>query len=574
MITKIFVFKMNKLTAFRLDNRPSGGFLLLNTEDEGYMKYFKKIFLLISCILPLCFAGCKPVVTITAPANGDTFAVGETITFEGQATDPLHPNLDDTAFVWTSDKDGGIGTGASLTTVSLSAGEHTITLTVTDPDGQVGQSSVKITIGNGGVSTTTTATTSIAATTTSTVTGINLDAPLPQPQSSQEALAFDINTFGMQEYKLLSQDNALVNFSFSPYSISNCLAMIYTGAKNSTALQMADVLDYTLPQEELPQVFGGLAAEMVLKNNADNATDYNLMLKIANSGWLQKDYVFLPSYTEILQSGFNASVSPTDFKKDPEGARQTINQWASDNTAGKIPELIPKPAINDAIRLVVVNTVYFKGSWSLPFIESSTQDNPFYLIDGTSKTVPVMNNTGTYKYARGDYFQAVALAYHQPSTLGMVIVLPDLGKFAQVEEKITAGGLYAILHNMQPNSVKLGMPKFKTKTHRSMKADLEALGMTDVFHFGVADLSGIDGNGNLPEKLYLVFVEHEAVIDVNEKGTEAAAATAAGGGGGGGPGPEPIEFTADRPFIFAIYDRATETVLFLGRILDPSQQAQ
>jgi len=134
------------------------------------MKYFKKIFFLICCVLPLFLAGCKPVVTITAPANGDTFTVGETITFDGQATDPLHPNLADAAFVWTSDKDGEIGTGPSFASSNLSEGEHTITLTVTDPVGQSGQSSVSITVGNDGVPTTTTTIENASTTTTTTAT--------------------------------------------------------------------------------------------------------------------------------------------------------------------------------------------------------------------------------------------------------------------------------------------------------------------------------------------------------------------------------------------------------------------
>ena len=134
------------------------------------MKYLTKLFFLICCVLPLCFTGCKPVVTITAPANGDTFAVGETITFEGKATDQQHPDLGDDAFVWISDKDGEIATGASFTTAGLSEGEHTITLTVTDPSGQSGQSSIKITIGNDGTSTSTTTIESIPTTTITTGT--------------------------------------------------------------------------------------------------------------------------------------------------------------------------------------------------------------------------------------------------------------------------------------------------------------------------------------------------------------------------------------------------------------------
>jgi hypothetical protein len=154
-----------------LINRPAGSFSTPNTKKEGSMKNSKKIFYLICCVLTLCFAGCKPSVTIISPTNGAIFEVGKTITFEGKATDQQHPDLGDDSFVWTSDKDGEIGTGASFTSADLSEGQHTITLTVTDPSGQSGHSSVTITVGN----VTTTTTTGGGATTTTITTSTDTD---------------------------------------------------------------------------------------------------------------------------------------------------------------------------------------------------------------------------------------------------------------------------------------------------------------------------------------------------------------------------------------------------------------
>jgi len=410
-----------------------------------------------------------------------------------------------------------------------------------------------------------------AATTTSTTEGnIALDKPLPEPANAKQELAFGINTFGMEIYKLIAQANTTSkNLVMSPYSISNCLAMIYAGAKNNTEQQMAGTLHYTLSQQELHETFGNLGADLVTGNNADNSSMYVLKLKIENSGWFQKNYSFLTSYTDILASQHKAELTYVDFINDTENTRQTINQWASDKTQGKIPELIPAGAIHELTRLVVVTAIYFKGTWCTPFYASMTTSRPFHLLDGTDKNVPTMQQQGTFEYADTSMLKAVKMYYF--GTLAMVIVAPDSGKFNEVTRQITAGGLYSIMHDMKSTLLKLKMPKFHARTNRKINDDLKTLNMTDVFSCDLADLSGIDANKN-PEKLYLDFVIHEAVIDVDEKGTEAAAATAAGVAGTGMNPNEPIDCTIDRPFLFAIYDTNTDAVLFLGSVLDPSEK--
>jgi serpin B len=272
-----------------------------------------------------------------------------------------------------------------------------------------------------------------------------------------------------------------------------------------------------------------------------------------------------------LESSYGAKVSFLDFVNNYEIALDTINQWVDNETQGKIPELIPKGLLNSSIKLVLVNTVYFKGSWQNPFDERLTVNRPFYLLDGSTIDVPTMTGTESVKYLEGKEFQAVSLPFVDQGSLAMVILLPNKGLFEKVEQEVTAGGLYSVIHHMQSGEVNLHIPKFYVRTNRKLNDDLTAMGMPDVFSSDTADLSGIDnGFGNL----FISFVIHEAVVTVNEKGAEAAAATAAGGAGGGFPPPKPVEFIADHPFIYAIYDRTTDAVLFLGRILVPEQDKE
>jgi len=279
----------------------------------------------------------------------------------------------------------------------------------------------------------------------------------------------------------------------------------------------------------------------------------------------------LSSYTDVIAADHRADVRTVDFASDPEGAEDTINQWASDQTNGKIPRLLQNN-VTAATCLVAVNTVYFKGSWAEPFDASLTKILPFYRLDGTSAAVPMMYKPEEYyRCLMADTFKAVLLPYCYGSTLGLLIIEPAEGSFSEIEKTVTAGGMYALARDMSSVKLNLTMPKFKTRTRRLINDDLIFLGMTDVFLAEKADLSGMDGGGK-PYNLYLQFVVHEAVIDVDEKGTEAAAATAAGVDATGMPLPEqPVDFTLDRPFIFAVYDTATDAVLFLGRVLDPSQ---
>lgn len=393
-----------------------------------------------------------------------------------------------------------------------------------------------------------------------------LDDPFPSPQSDTEKLGFDIDTFGFDLYRQLKDAEFNdSNFVVSPYSISNCLGMVYAGARNATAQQMAAVLHYTFAQEELTAAFGDLTSGLVAKNNIVSTPDDMLTLKIANSGWFQENYPFLSDYIDTLTTGYAAETSTVDFKNQTEESRALINQWADNATEGKIPELIPNNVIDTSTRLVVVNAMYFKATWQYPFVKDYTHYSPFYLLDGSTTSVPIMNGAERWlQYLEEKDYQAVVLPFTDKGTLAMAIILPRNGLYEKVEQKITGGGLYSVVHHMSPSLVSVKLPKFYTRNSLNLVNTFKAMGMTDVFFSDTADLSGISDQPGL----VLGFIIHEVVIDVDEKGTEAAAATAAGINYTAGP-TEPVKFTADHPFLYAIFDTETDAVLFLGRVLKP-----
>ena len=400
-----------------------------------------------------------------------------------------------------------------------------------------------------------------------------LDDILPSPQDNTQELAFGMSTFGFDLYDELAdatgQDDNIV---FSPYSISSCLGMVYAGAAGQTAVQIADVLNYTLDDDTLHQTFGNLSADLIAQNNIDaselmDEEDYELTLKINNGGWLQQNYGIIDTYTDILKDHYDALVSFVDYVADYDTIDDEINSWTDNATNGKIPQLISENMINAATRLVLVNTIYLKGSWQYPFDKDLTEDQPFYTLDGSPVTVPMMVQTESFGYAEDGQLQAVSLPLIR-SSLGLVIILPKKGKFNTVEQDISTDGLYGIVQAMERTKVSCTIPRFKVRTKRKLNDDLKALGMTDAFS-GNADFSGMTGG---PNSLFISFVVHEAIIEVQEKGLEAAAATAVVMIEGAYPDPSgPVDFIANRPFLYAVYDHQSDAVLFLGRVMVPEE---
>ncbi|HUV43237.1 MAG TPA: serpin family protein [Dehalococcoidales bacterium] len=355
------------------------------------------------------------------------------------------------------------------------------------------------------------------------------------------------------------------NIFYSPYSISLALAMTHAGARGETEQQMADTLHFTLPQGSLHPVFNGLDIELNKRGEGAKGKDgEGFRLNIVNAIWGQNGYSFLPGFLDVLAENYGAGLRTLDFDTEPEESRLTINNWVSDQTEKRIENLIPQGVINELTRLVLTNAIYFNAAWLYPFNENSTEDGPFHLLDGTAVIAPMMKQTEMFGYAEGDGYQAVELPY-DGNELSMVILLPRADQFQAFERALDAQRVSTILTSLERRSVALTMPGFEFESEFSLKETLAAMGMPIAFSMG-ADFSGMTGN----YELFIAEVVHKAFVSVDESGTEAAAATAVMMQLTGMP-ERPVEVTVDHPFIFLIRDVKTDSILFIGRVVNPNE---
>ncbi len=389
------------------------------------------------------------------------------------------------------------------------------------------------------------------------------------PLTEKQELVAGNTAFAVDFYKALAASSG--NMFYSPYSISLALAMTYAGARGDTADQMAKTLHFPLPQERLHPAFNAL--DQALKNQPaqdDLSTPtpevIPFEMNIANSLWGQKDFTFLQEFLDTLASNYGAGMELVDFSANSEKARRAINAWVAEQTQGKIKDLIPPGLVDPSTVLVLANAIYFKAGWVYNFNKDLTADAPFTLLDGSRVSVPMMSlgSDEWLPYNAGDGWQAVALPY-QGWTTEMVILLPAEGQFSQFEQELTAGRLDQILAGLSRRGVALSMPKFGFTSQYKLEDTLRELGMPLAFAPGKADFSGMDGR----QDLSISFVVHKALVNVDESGTEAAAATAVGMALSAMLQSE--EMKVDRPFIFLIRDTTTGSILFMGRVLDPSK---
>jgi serpin B len=384
----------------------------------------------------------------------------------------------------------------------------------------------------------------------------------PDVSTSEQALLVEGNSaFAFELYQALREQDG--NLFYSPHSISVALAMTYAGARGETAEQMAGTLKFLLEQEGLHPAFNWLDAELASRGEGAEGKDgEGFRLNIVNAIWGQKDYSFLTEFLDVLAENYGAGLRILDFINETEKSRVTINDWVSDQTEGRIKDLIPQGAIDALTRLVLTNAIYFNAAWAYPFDEDLTANGPFYLLDGGQVTVPMMSQTESFGYTEGEGYQAIELLY-DGDELSMVILLPASGNFEAFEEGLQADKVSDIINALQPAQVALTMPKFEFDSEFSLTDTLAAMGMPIAFS-GAADFSGMTGSLDL----FISEVLHKAFVSVDEAGTEAAAATAVIMEETAMPD-QPIEVTIDRPFIFLIRDIETGAVLFVGRVMNP-----
>ncbi|MDD5590821.1 MAG: serpin family protein [Dehalococcoidales bacterium] len=384
------------------------------------------------------------------------------------------------------------------------------------------------------------------------------------PDASQAELAALVNgnsAFAFDLYQELSGGDD--NLFYSPYSISLALAMTYAGARSETAQQMSDALRFSLLQDRLHPAFNSLDIELAQRGEGSQGKDGDgFRLNIVNAIWGQNDYQFLDRFLDLLAENYGAGLRILDFAGAPEESRTIINDWISDQTEGRIEDLIPQGLINALTRLVLTNAIYFNAAWQYPFAEEATGDGTFYLLEGNEITVPMMRQTESLGYAEGDGYQAIELPY-DGHELSMVILLPARDNFESFEASLDALQADAILGSLEQREINLTMPRFEFESDFSLKKTLTALGMPVAFSAD-ADFSGMTGKRDL----FIADVVHKAFVSVDEAGTEAAAATAVVMQLTAAPD-MPINVNINHPFVFLIRDIETGAILFIGRVINP-----
>ncbi|MFC1509327.1 serpin family protein [Candidatus Omnitrophota bacterium] len=376
-------------------------------------------------------------------------------------------------------------------------------------------------------------------------------------------LVRDNTTFAVDLYQKLCTSEG--NIIYSPYSISSVLAVTSAGARGNTEKQMKKALCLSLDQKRLHPTFAGLRATI---NSIQKSGEVSLSL--ANSLWPQKDYTFLKTYLSLVKQNYGVSITPVDYKHNREAARRTINRWVEDETQQKIRNLIQPGILDSLTKLVLVNAIYFKGNWDNPFNANLTRDKPFFLPSGKQIQAPMMYRKNSFRYAEFDSLQVLELPY-AGNQLSMIVLLPrEKDGLKQLEQSLSVKNLENWKNNNKKRETLVYLPKFSMTIEFRLKQMLKSLGMTDAFGLK-ANFSGM--SHELPG-LLIKAVIHKAFVDVNEEGTEAVAATAVVMRPKANPlqqKPTPV-FRADHPFLFLICEQQTGSILFMGRVTDPTKK--
>ncbi len=381
----------------------------------------------------------------------------------------------------------------------------------------------------------------------------------PAPTPNEITAVKGSNAFAVDLYKQLRSQPG--NLFFSPESISMTFALAYAGAQGETAKEMAGVFHFSLPPAQLHPALGNLFTGL-------NAHHKDYELDLADALWAQKGTNFLPAYLNLIQSNYGSVFQPVDFKTSPDGVRTTINQWVGKQTNQKIKDLIGPGVLNPTTRLVLTNAIYFKGTWSDPFKKEATEQDQFHISSTQFVMAPLMHRLGGYDYYDGGTFQVLELPY-AGGNVAMIVFLPkDVEGLAAFEKSFTAAAAAGWIAKLAPqDNVAVTLPRFTTTQQLELSGALSAMGMPKAFS-NAADFSGIDGKPDFTISAAI----HKAFIDVDEQGTEAAAATSiVMTATAMRYEPPPIEFRADHPFVFLLLDKRTGSILFLGRVADPTK---
>ena len=393
-----------------------------------------------------------------------------------------------------------------------------------------------------------------------------LPAHQPEPPEDKALLARAINDFGMRLYAEIATDGD--NACISPVSVSMALLMALMGAEGETADELSQVLGLGKAgstwqpgrvQQALAEFMQDLTAS---KGQAE--------LNIVNDMWGQQGYGFLQAYRQqLLDAG--SKLHELDFANHPEQARQTINDYISRQTQGRIEDLLPTGSVTSVVRQILTNAVYFKARWDNVFSSGGTIARSFTLSNGKAVKVPTMHQLGGFSYAENEQLQVLRMGY-DGCGYELILVLPRPGQGLDVARVVLQlDALKAWIDRSKYREVQVALPKFEFRSsYDGVTQALQRMGLTLAFDAARSDFSGANGG---VEPLPLGRIVHKTFLKVDEQGAEAAAATGITSYGARRPGPEePFLFTADRPFVLAIRDFRTNSLLFVGQVNDPRPQ--
>ena len=374
-------------------------------------------------------------------------------------------------------------------------------------------------------------------------------------QAEADELVAGNNAFALDLYGELRGEKG--NLFFSPFSISTAFAMLHAGARTQTEAEMAQVFRFPLAQDRLHLLYRELLASL------DRGTAFEgYRLSVANRLWGQVGYGFLPDYLAVTRDAYGAPLEPLDFAADPEACRGTINDWVAEKTEDRIRDLMPRGSIDSLTRLVLTNAIYFKGTWETQFDAEKTAKAPFFVTPGAPVSADMMTVEAEFASGAVDGVSILELPY-EGEDLSMIVLLPEeLDGLPALEERLTPENLESWVGGLAAREQTVHLPRFEMTRFFPLNETLAGMGMPSAFDPASADFSGINGLRNLCVQAAV----HKAFVKVNEEGTEAAAAT----GISMGETSVPPSFTANRPFLFLIRDNVTGSILFLGRVTDPT----
>ena len=362
------------------------------------------------------------------------------------------------------------------------------------------------------------------------------------------------NAFGIELFTKTAAEEPQ-NLMLSPLSASTALTMLLNGCGGNTYTQLKSTLEYPndMTIDEVNEAYKSLVNQLL-------GADPKVKLALANAIFYRNGFSVKPSFLNAMGTNFDALIQGLDFGSP--SALTTINKWASDNTFGKIPKVLD--GISGNAVMFLMNALYFKGDWSYQFDKNLTANLPFNLDNGTSVDVSTMTGEVGARIAYGSSYSAIELPYGR-TNFTMVVIVPT-NTLASFNESFTGSVWSDITMSLDAvtefGNVNVFMPKFKFSYEKVLNDQLTSMGMADAFEPTLADLSGI-----ADASIFVSFVKQNTFVDVNEEGTEAAAVTTIGVDLTAAP--EPKIFRADKPFVFAIRERTTNTLMFIGQVTDP-----